>query len=66
MITAASLFAFGCLANFWFEWGVFGRFDRQVAVFGFVMLAFVFHFFAVSRDELRAYRDERTRDGSRN
>jgi hypothetical protein len=58
-ITVALLLAFACLSNYWFEWRLFGGFDRPAAVFGFVVLAFVLHFFPISLEELRGYRDER-------
>lgn len=47
------------MANYHFEWGLFGAFGRQAMLFGFLVALLTSVFFFVHPDELRAYRDSK-------
>lgn len=50
-----------CVANYYLNFGVFGRFGKQAVIISFIVLAIVQHFIGPTLSEVREYRDNKRR-----
>jgi hypothetical protein len=48
-----------CVANYYLNMGVFGRFAKQAVIVSFIVLVIVQHFMGPSLSEVREYRDKK-------
>jgi hypothetical protein len=48
-----------CVANYYLNLGVLGRFAKQAAIASFIVLVIVQHFIGPSLSEVREYRDKK-------
>jgi hypothetical protein len=47
-----------CVINYYFNFGIFGRFAKQVMIGGFILLVLIQHFVGPSFTEVQEYRDK--------
>lgn len=57
IVGVAALVPLFCITNSFWDFHVFGRFDKTALVMSFVFIAVVTHFFGPSLEEIRHYRD---------
>jgi len=50
-----------CVANFYFNLGMVGRFGKQAVIICFIVLAMIQHYIGPSLSEVREYRDRKRR-----
>jgi hypothetical protein len=48
-----------CVANYYLNFGVFGRFGKQAVIVSFIVLVVVQHFVGPTLSEVRDYRDKK-------
>jgi hypothetical protein len=48
-----------CVANYYLNLGVFGRFAKQAVIVSFIVLVIVQHYIGPSLSEVREYRDKK-------
>ena len=48
-----------CIANYYLDFGVFGRFKRDALILSFILLAIVMRYLGPTLQEMRDYRDSK-------
>jgi len=56
IVAVAGLISLACAGNWYFEWSVFGRFDKTAMILSFAFLGAVIHFVGPTLKEVENYR----------